>query len=373
MLYKRVIELENNNGFLKQTYIFVASSLGYLIGGGFMSGQESMQYFVPFGYRGILVSLTFVILIVITNWGFIYAGKQGEINKGTDVYKYFCGPVIGKLFEWFAIFFCVIMYIAEIAAGGAILQEQYNLPIFIGSTITAVLTAFTVTVGLKSVLKSLGAITPFLVIFVIIIAGISLIKYGTNIDVNVHRINVGEFNLLKVAPNWFWSGLSLVGLMVLFLSSFSTDLSTKYATKPLIIGQTIGLILFASIELMQALAITSDIGNIAGKQIGTLFLANRIWAPLGMIFGIFIFLAIYTICTPLVHVIASKFTEEGTKKNKILVWSIGLFALISAMLFPFDIIINFVYKVSAVMGSIIVIFVAIKFIRLTIKVKSVSK
>ncbi|MCJ0952499.1 hypothetical protein [Mammaliicoccus sciuri] len=358
--------MDIDNKFMKQTYIFIASSLGYLIGGGFMSGQESMQYFVPFGYKGILVSLTFVILIVITNLGFVYAGTHGKVSKGTDVYTYFCGPVFGKAFEWFAIIFCLTMYIAEIAAGGAILYEQYNLPILIGASATAILTAFTVTVGLNSVLKSLGAITPFLVIFIIVIGGITIMKYGGNLSDYIHRINSGEFTLLKVAPNWFLSGFSLVGLMVLFLSSFTTDLATKYSKKPLIVGQTIGLILFAALELMQAFAISSDIENIEGKQIGTLILASRIWEPLGMVFGILIFLAIYTICTPLVHVIASKFTKEGTTKNKILVWSIALIALVSALLFPFDEIINFVYKISAIMGSAIVLFVFIKFVRIII-------
>lgn len=353
-----------NKNFLVQVYVFIASSLGYLIGGGFMSGQETIQFFVPFGYQAVFVGITLGLILILTNCGFIYAGKHGGLTKGTDVYVYFCGRVIGKGFEWFTIFFCFMLYLAEIAAGGAVLNEQYGVPIFIGALITAIITALTVTIGLKSVLNSLSIITPVLAAFVIIVGVVTLIKSGANIDFNVKQITSGHFDLLRVAPNWLLSGISLSGIIILMLSAFTADLATRFEMKPLMIGHSIGLALYALLDILASFAITADIDQVAGKQIINFFLAKGIWAPLGMSFGVLIFLAIYTICTPLVHVIATKFTEEGTAKNKILIWSVTAVAFVGAVAFPFDIIINFVYKISGDAGSLIIVFMAIKFIRI---------
>lgn len=353
-----------NKLFLSQIYIFVASSLGYLIGGGFMSGQETIQFFVPFGHNAIGVGVVFSFVIILVNFGFIYAGKYGDCSKGTDVFTFFCGTFIGKTIEWFSLLFCFTMFIAEIAAGGSILHEQYDLPIIIGAIITAIITAGTVSIGLKSILKSLGIIMPFLTAFVIIVSIATLIMNGNDIDINVSRIESGEFNLLKVANNWFLSGISLVGLMVLFLAAFSADLATKFAIKPLVIGQSIGLIIYAFLDITASYAITSNIDQVANKQIINLFLAKQIWAPLGIAFGALIFFAIYTISTPLLHVIAIKFSEEGTKKHKCIVWGVALISLFGALALPFDVIINAVYIMSGYVGSAIVILMIIKFIRI---------
>lgn len=353
-----------NKSFLSQVYIFIASSLGYLIGGGFMSGQETIQFFVPFGFNAIGVGLVFSLVIIFVNIGFIYAGKYGGCSKGTEVFAFFCGPLIGKVIEWFSLLFCFTMFIAEIAAGGSILFEQYGLPLIIGAIITAIITAGTVTVGLNSILKSLGIIMPFLAAFVIIVSIATLIINGNNIDTNATRIAANEFELLKVAPNWFLSGISLVGLMVLFLAAFSADLATKYNFKPLVIGQSIGLIIYALLDIIGSFAITSNIDQVANKQIINLFLAKEIWAPLGIAFGALIFFAIYTISTPLLHVIAIKFSEEGTKKHKLIVWGVSLVALIGAVAMPFDVIINAVYIMSGYVGSLIVVLMVVKFIRI---------
>lgn len=359
-----------SKSFLGQVYLFVASALGYLIGGGFMSGQETIQYFVPFGYNAVLVGLAFSGIIILTNLGFIYAGKHGRCTKGTEVYAYFCGSFIGKVLEWFSLIFCFSMFVAEVAAGGSVLFEQYGLPIVVGAVFTAALTAITVSIGLNSVLKSLGIIMPFLAAFVIIVAVATLITSGGVIEANVIKIETKQFDLLQVAPNWLFSGVALVGLMVLFLSSFSADLATKFPIKPLMIGQSIGLFLYAALDVMSAFAITAEIETVVGRQIINLFLAKAIWTPLGTAFGILIFFAIYTISTPLVYVIATKFSKEGTKKHKIIVWAVSAVALVGAVAFPFDIIINAVYIVSGYVGSFIVVMMAIKFIRIFLVKKS---
>lgn len=353
-----------NKLFLSQVYIFIASSLGYLIGGGFMSGQETIQFFVPFGHSAIGVGLVFSLVIIFVNIGFIYAGKYGGCTKGTEVFTFFCGSFLGKVIEWFSLLFCFTMFIAEIAAGGSILFEQYGLPLIVGAIFTAVITAATVTTGLNSILKSLGIVMPFLTAFVIIVSIATLFMNGNSIDTNAVRIEASEFELLKVAPNWFLSGISLVGLMVLFLAAFSADLATKFDFKPLVIGQSIGLIIYALLDVVASYAITSNIDQVAHKQIINLVLAKEVWAPLGIAFGALIFFAIYTISTPLLHVIAIKFSEEGTKKHKSIVWGVSLVALLGAIALPFDVIINAVYVMSGYVGSLVVVLMIIKFLRI---------
>ena len=79
------------------TCTFIGAALAYLIGSGFASGQEIMQYFVPFGKNAIAAAGLTALILITANSGFAYAGEKCGDNKDA-IFVFFAGPKAGKIF-----------------------------------------------------------------------------------------------------------------------------------------------------------------------------------------------------------------------------------------------------------------------------------
>ena len=60
----------------RQIITFMGAVLAYMMGSGFATGQELLQYYVSYGYQGILVGITLAAILIFANWGFAKTGHQ---------------------------------------------------------------------------------------------------------------------------------------------------------------------------------------------------------------------------------------------------------------------------------------------------------
>lgn len=362
----------NKKGHGKEIFILAGSVLAYMAGSGFTTGQEVIQYYVPFGMNSVLVGITVAVILVLVNIGFIYTSKKAGLERGSDIYEFLSGKYFGKFFDYFAVFFSFMLFMAMIAGGAATLQEQYGIQTLIGALIFMVIVAATVMLGLNKMVDVIGVVAPVFAIFVFIVAVVTIINDGGNIAKNLDVILNNGVDLIKVSPNWFFSGISLTGLIILMFSVFTTELATKHELKPLAIGQTSGIVAYVIVDIVLAFAFISNVGDVAGTQLPTLILAEDLVPGIGKVFGIVISLAIYTTCCPLLYAVAKRFSNEGTSKNKIIIWAVAAAACLIAVFVPFNVLINFVYKIVGYIGALIIIFMVIKLIRMRMEAKKVN-
>lgn len=351
-------------GHGKEIFILAGSVLAYMAGSGFTTGQEVIQYYVPFGVHSILVGITCAVILVLVNIGFIYTSKKANVERGADIYKFLSGKYFGKFFDYFAVFFSFMLFMAIIAGGVSILSQRYNIPRFGGALIFMILVSVTVMLGLNKLVDVIGIVAPIVAGFVFIVAVITIIRDSTSISGNLSVILSNSIDLIKVSPNWFFSGVSLTGLIILMFSVFTTELALEHQLKPLAVGQTIGIVAYVTIDIVLAFAFISNIGDVAGTQIPTLILAENLVPGIGKVFGIVISLSICTACCPLLYAVAKRFSAEGTTKNKILIWTFAAVACMIAVFVPFNVLINFVYKIVGYVGALIILFMVIKLVRM---------
>ena len=354
--------MKHGNG--KMIFVLAGSVLAYMAGSGFTTGQEVIQYYTPFGLQSVLVGLTVAIILVIVNIGFIYTSKKAGLEKGSDIYEFLSGKYFGKFFDYFAVFFSFMLFMAMIAGGASTLTQQYGIPTLPGALIFMVLVAVTVMLGLNKMVDVIGVVAPIFAIFVFIVAVATVVKDGSMIKENVEMITSGSVDLLHVSPNWFLSGISLTGLIILMFSVFTTQLATQYETKTLAVGQSIGIVAYVIVDIVLAFAFLSRVGDVAGTQLPTLVLAEDLVPGIGKVFGIVISLAIYTTCCPLLYAVAKRFADEKTTKHNVIIWVVAAAACLIAVFVPFNVLINFVYKIVGYVGALIIIFMVIKVIRM---------
>lgn len=96
--------------------------LAFAIGSGFASGQELLQYFTAYGYESILVGIVFLTIFIYSNYCFAIAGHREKFTKGSQVFNYYCGPYLGKVFDYFSVLFCYMSFIVMVAGAASTLQ-----------------------------------------------------------------------------------------------------------------------------------------------------------------------------------------------------------------------------------------------------------
>ena len=93
--------------------------VGAIIGAGYASGQETLQFFVSYGYIGIVGTIIAVVLFAWYGTMFMELGHKLHTNSHKEVFTYLCGPKVGAVFDWILVFFLFGVLSIMIAGGGA--------------------------------------------------------------------------------------------------------------------------------------------------------------------------------------------------------------------------------------------------------------
>lgn len=136
------MNMENNKKMGIATIVNTAGAvLAYLIGAGFASGQEVMQFFSNWGSVGGLleIGIIFVVFLTLTYIGVGYIGRTRNAANVNTLYEIIGGKIIGKVLSFFVWAYNLGCYFFMISGFGNVLNQQFGLSVPIGSAIAVVL------------------------------------------------------------------------------------------------------------------------------------------------------------------------------------------------------------------------------------------
>ena len=355
----------------KRVLILAGAVIAFTIGSGFATGQEIIQYYTAYGVQSILVILVFAVAFLYYNFNFAKAGAEQKFERGNDVYKYFCGKYVGTFCDYYSTVFCYMSFWVMVGGAASTLNQEYNLPTWVGAVVLTVLAIITVVGGLNSLVDAIGVVGPIIVGLCIFIGLVTCIIDGGNIPEGLEVIRTGAYEGAKAGetiknagPNWLISGLSYAGFVLLWFASFTAALGSKNKKKDLnygIVGGTvavcvaIGLICFAQIANINTI-LPDGSAHVWNADIPNLILAMKIWKPFSAIFAIVVFAGIYTTAVPLLYNPAARFAKEGTPKFKMLTIVLGVIGLLVGLFLPFRVLVNIIYVLNGYVGAVLILF-----------------
>lgn len=138
---------------------------GTIVGAGFATGQEILQFFTRYG-----ASATATILLA--GLLFIWLGTRMMLLAGSlraasyeDLNKHLFGPKVG---EWFSLFTLVMLFgitTVMLAGGGSVFNEHFNLSYQTGLLITLVFAYLVIAKGLQAIVAVNSVVVPLMVLF----------------------------------------------------------------------------------------------------------------------------------------------------------------------------------------------------------------
>lgn len=348
---------------VKQIIIYSGAFIAFLVGSGFATGQEIMQYFVAYGFNGILGAIVVFILFLYVGVSFVSAGNKNKFPKRNDIYLYYCGKTIGTFYDYFSIIFIFMSFIVMIGGAGATLHQQYGLPTYVGGIGLAILAAGTVILGLNRIVDVIGSIGPVIAVLSIAlgIAGILMNPEG------LQRANeiIPELNILSASTNWLFAAGSYVGFCMLWLAAFMSSIGAEAKSrKDAVWGTIFGAFGFSLAVILVALGLMANVEQVAGSMIPSLILAGNIHPTAAVLFSLLVATGIYTTSVPLLWTVCARVTDEKSSRFKILTVVLAIVGTIIGLKIPFDRLVNIIYVINGYVGILLLALMIAKDVRM---------
>ncbi len=344
---------------LKYAGAFVA----FMIGSGFATGQEVMQFFTAYGLLGI--GGIFISMFLFA-WSGSIIMKYGYDNRNDDNFNpfhYFCGKILGTFLEYFIPVFLFAVVVVMISGSGATMNQYFGLPHYVGAAIMTLLVMITNMFGLQKLVDIIGSLGPITIIFTIVIAIAALLKNpGGLANVPQAMAQLGELPRATSSSNaWWLAGTLYVAYNVTGSIPFLSEMGKEApSAKEAVLGAVIGAVALMTSGLLLNLALLSYLEDIAQLSIPNLYFADLLSPIFAMIFSLILLCEIFSTAAPMLWVSADKIGKEGTKRNKIAIVVLSILAFFAGQL-PFETLIGTVYPYTGYLGIIVLFTITIKF------------
>lgn len=340
--------------------------VGVVLGAGFSTGQEILQFFSNFGTMSYIAV---VLSAVVTMFIGYHAAKLGKIMNADSHLgptKLLFGDKLGTVVDYILIFFLYGVMVIMLAGGGSAFEESFGVPTWLGSLIMTIGVLITLSLGFDKILTALSAVTPFLVIIVMIIAAYSMLSPSVGFD------DINQYTDISKTPTGLWwldaitySGIVMaMGFSILSIMGAQSR-TPKVASRGGLYG---GIILLILMFLMNSGLIAKiDVTSIS--EVPSLVLAREIHPILAVVLTIVMLLIIYNTAVGMLYPFLSRFWKPYSRKYKI-----GLLASVSIgyvlSLVGFVDLVNFFYPILGYLGVLIGIMLAVHLIRSKVTKKS---
>lgn len=335
--------------------------VAYLIGAGFASGQESLQFLTNFGRFGALgAGLITLALYIWFSATLMEDGKKLSLEQPNDIFQYYCGKYLARFYEWFTPLFLYSIFVVMCAGAGAIAAEYYGVGTFWGRLGMTLLAGGTVLLGLRRLIDIVGKIGPFIILFGVFVGLYSVITAPAG-SINLADELLKTLPVNRAASNWALSGTLFAAfgcvLSMPFFCSLGKIANSRAEAR---LGGVVGAVMFMGACFAMAYGLMAYLPETWNMKVPTLFLAHRIFPAMGVSFSLILLGAIYTTAAPMFWIGCNRFApDEKSARFKIVVFIGAVLGLILSSV-DFPKLVNTIFPLSGYLGILLFICVFIR-------------
>lgn len=284
--------------------------IGIIVGAGFASGQEILQYFTSFGHLGTLGALVATILFAYLGMTLTRLGSRLQTFSHKKAIYEISGRYLGVIVDVVIIFTLFGVGVVMIAGAGSTLNQQFGLAPFVGSLIMMLLIMLTMMLKVEKVVGIIGSITPFLILAVIVVAIYSLFT----MDMSFNELNPIAKQQESTLPHWFISGVNYVSFNIavgagMAIVMGASEKDEKIAT----LGGLVGGLGIGLLIILSHLAIFSKVDVVAAYDLPLLKIVEEISPVLGIFFSFVLLGMIFNTAVSMFYAFVARFFD--TKSN----------------------------------------------------------
>lgn len=325
--------------------------IGTVVGAGFATGQEILQFFAVFGVNGLWGILASTVLFIVFGVIIMAIGLRVHARSHVDILKHSGGKWFTAIMD-VAITFCLFGSLTAMMAGcGALFRQQFGLPAVLGSLVMALFTAITVLSGIHGVINAISAVVPFLLTSVI---GISLYSIlNTPPDMSAAPL-AGENPFLG---GWAQSALLYASYNIVMSIGVLGPLGACAKDRRAITwGGFLGGLGLGVGQVCICLALLGNMVYISGMEVPMAYIAGKISYAVQLIYSIILIAEIYTTAVGSLYGFTARITHRKQEKSKGTLIIIGTsVAAFFASLLGFSNLVRYFYPLVGYGGIVVLI------------------
>lgn len=348
----------------KKLNFFNVSALyvGTIMGAGFASGREGWQFFGVFGIKGYMGIAISGALFVMLGMMVAYIARSLDTD---DMGRIILFSDNRRLTEAVGYFMAIILYtiiISMSAAGGSFLSQQFGLSPWVGGLLIVIMVIVTVLGDFERISKVFKYTAPALfaidIVLCIIVICSPIEQSGAT----------SGFPVSAMAPNWFVASIIFVSYnmlgMIPIVASSAVNAKSKNDG---VFGAGLGGLMLAVLTILLITTLRKDMAFTQSMDLPMLAYSERLSATANVIFGIVLFLAIYSAATSTYYGFSTKIKDTPKKKYILIIGAvIGFFCGLSG----FTTIVAYLYPAEGYIGFFIILMITVNFIKVYRKDKT---
>ncbi|MEW6725110.1 MAG: hypothetical protein AB1331_09455 [Bacillota bacterium] len=325
-----------------------ATYIGTIVGAGFASGQEVLQFFAYFGLWGYVALALTTVLFICFGLIILQLGRNLRATSHLPVIRYAGGRWLGTAVDAVITFFLFGALTAMVAGAGAAFAEQFRLPALAGNTLMVVATLLTVLLGLSGVIEAISLVVPALLGAVFAVAILSLI-HG---PITVTPI-AAPGAIQTAVPSWPLSAVTYASYNLVIAVAVLAPLGRVAASeRALRWGAVLGGLGLGLGTLAILLVVNKNLPQAAGYQIPMVYIAGQFayWIQIG--YSLVLLAEIYTTAVGNLYGFVARLTDPEGPRFKLLTIGAATSAFVAAQL-GFTTLVRVVYPAVGYAGFLL--------------------
>lgn len=324
-----------------------ATYIGTIVGAGFATGQEVLQFFNRFGIWGagglILVTLMFI------TYGYIIMdlGKDLHARSHVEIIRFSGGEILGTFTDIIITVFLFGSFTAMIAGTGALFEQQLGIAPLLGNLIMAALSAITVMTGISGVINSISFVVPFLLVSVLGISVHSLLH--NPIDLKSMPTIDGHSGIIN---HWLPAAILYVSYNTVSSIAILGPLGANARNRKAVwIGAVLGGLGLGVGAFMIFTALSGHIEDVHMLEVPMGYIAGRISPLIQALYAVILIAEVYTTAVSSLFGFASRIINRERKPadRNVIILCISIAALTASQL-GFSNLVRYLYPLVGYCG-----------------------
>ncbi|WP_341301488.1 hypothetical protein MHB44_02715 [Lysinibacillus sp. FSL H8-0500] len=344
---------------MKKSWQIGGAFVGLIVGAGFASGQEIMQYFTSFGLYSMIGAIVATVAFAFLGMSLAQLGTDLQTVSHKEVIYHIGGRYFGIILDIVITFFLFGVAVVMFAGSGSTFHQMFGINPMVGSIFMVVITILTLLLNVNNIINLIAMVTPYLmgIIFIILIYSIF------TMDLSITEQNALAKAQPSASSNWLMGALLYVSYNIaagaaMLIVMGGTVKDRKIAGRGGLLG---GLMLGILIVLINA-AMLAKINVVDGVAMPTLELAKQIHPIVGVLMSIALLGMMYNTAVGMFYAFTVRFIAPDHKYFKVGIIVIGLLGF-AASLVGFTTLVGKVYSTMGYLGFALIVAIIISWLR----------
>ncbi|KAB7705551.1 hypothetical protein F9802_13495 [Bacillus aerolatus] len=340
---------------MKNVLKIAGAYVGIVVGAGFASGQEVLQFFTGFGWISILGTVAATVLFSFLGMQLLQIGSRLQTDSHKNVIDLICGRILGRFVDIIITFFLFGVAVVMIAGSGSIFQQQFGIASLYGSLVMTGLTIVTVCFQFQKVISAISLMTPFLFVMIFIVTAFSFVQYGGNVT-DIFQLGKTENT---AASNWMISAVLYVSYNIAAGGAILTLIGgAEKNEKTAGLGGLFGGIGLGLLVLLINVTMLLNFQEIQSVDMPIVHIANEVSPVIGYLMSFVLLAMIYNTTVGMIYAFAARVIPSSHRSFKPSVISFTIVAFFASFV-GFVKLVGTLYPIVGYLGMTLMIAVIV--------------